>query len=447
VRADLRLGLTALAATLALAVGGCGGGKGPIRIGVLADCVGFFGPYNDFILGAAELPLLERGARLAGPGPGDGVESATVAGRRVELLTGCTEGTFYTTLIAEVRRLVEREGADVIIGPTGQADGIVLRDYARRHPDVTFVLAASSAQEATLRDPAPNVFRFGADSAQWVAGLGGYAYHELGWRTAATVAENASGSWPQVAGFVAEFCALGGRVVDRLWTPAYSPDFSLLPPYAARVLKGVDGVALFPAFYQDTVGFAREYAKAHPDLPRHLVVGPAPFWGPATFRAGGRLLEGVVTDYTQPFESRSPAWLTYARGFREFFPGLAPQPAAPADDPIAIPYYDAMEAVLEALERAHGDLSHGERNLRAALSSVVLDSPNGRIRLDADRQAIAPAYLSRVELDRHGKPVVRTLRVVPNVEQTFGGLFNGHTPPPSSAAPACRRAQPPPWAK
>src|SRR5262245_11986305 len=87
-RADLRLGLTALFAVLALAAAGCGGGgdRTPIRIGVLSDCVGFYGAFNDYVLGAAELPLLERGARRAGRNPSDGVESARVAGKAVELL-------------------------------------------------------------------------------------------------------------------------------------------------------------------------------------------------------------------------------------------------------------------------------------------------------------------------------------------------------------------------
>jgi branched-chain amino acid transport system substrate-binding protein len=299
-----------------------------------------------------------------------------------------------------------------------------------------------------LRRPAPNVFRFVPDGAQWVAGLGSYAYHELGWRTAATVAENSSGSWPQVAGFIAEFCALGGHIRGRLWTPPYSPDFALLPPYAAKVPSGVDGVALFPALYQDTIGFAREYKKRHPDLARRLIIGPGPFIGGiGTLKGTGRLLDGVATGFSSPFESTSPAWLAYARGFRTFFPGLSPQPSAPADHPIALPCRDAMEAALVALERVHGDLSDGERGFMAALSHLVLDSPSGRIRLDSHRQAVGPSYLSRIELDKHGQPVVRTLRVVPDVEQTFGGYFSRDTAPPSSVAPACKRERPPPWAR
>jgi branched-chain amino acid transport system substrate-binding protein len=434
---------------IALGAGGCGGGTTPIRIGVLSDCVGNLGPYNETVLAAAELPLLERGARLAGHTPSDGIAHARVAGRRLELLTGCTEFGFYSTLLAETRRLVEQERVDVVIGPIGIADGVVLRAYARHHPAVVFLLAYSSAQEPTLRDPAPNVFRFEPDGAQWVAGLGGYAYRTLGWRTAVTVAENSSFAWPEVAGFVAEFCSLGGRIVDRLWTQPYVPSGfgARLPEYAAKVPAGVDGVALFPNVYQDTVGFSRSYARRRGRLANHLLVGPLAFNDPTVLRASGRLFTGVVTALNQPFASKRPAFLEYRRDFGTFFPGLRPQPAAPTDHSIAIPYRDSMEAVIEALERTGGDLSHGGRAFRAALAAVVLDSPNGRIRLDRDRQAIAPAYLSRVVLDRRGTPVLRTLRVVPEVEQTFGGYFSGNTAPPSAIAPACRRAPPPPWAR
>jgi hypothetical protein len=43
--------------------------------------------------------------------------------------------------------------------------------------------------------------------------------------------------------------------------------------------------------------------------------------------------------------------------------------------------------------------------------------------------------------------VMRTMRVVPDVEQTFGGYFSGTTPTPTRTTPACRRATPPLWAR
>jgi Periplasmic binding protein len=249
-----RLGLAAVAVALALAAGGCGGSAEPIRIGVLSDCFGFFGAYNDIVLAGLELPLLERGARLAGRKPSDGIVGAKVAGRPDRV--ACTGTTFFNTLIEQTRRLVEIEGVDVVIGPTwGPTDGFVLRDVAERYPDVAFVPGVSLAPEETLRDPAPNLFRFTPDYAQQTAGLGNYAYRELGWRTAAIVASDWSPVWPRVAGFAAEFCALGGRILDPMWRPGGAP---IGAEVAASVPRDVDGVALFPASsFLDWSGFAR----------------------------------------------------------------------------------------------------------------------------------------------------------------------------------------------
>jgi hypothetical protein len=71
----------------------------------------------------------------------------------------------------------------------------------------------------------------------------------------------------------------------------------------------------------------------------------------------------------------------------------------------------------------------------------------GRIQLDSNRQAVASNYLNRVATDAKGRPTFRTVRVVPNVEQTFGGYFRPGDQPPSRTSPACVKRTPPPWAR
>ena len=93
---------------------------------------------------------------------------------------------------------------------------------------------------------------------------------------------------------------------------------------------------------------------------------------------------------------------------------------------------------------ARGDLSAPNFTFACGLE---LDSPTGRIHLDRDRQAVVSNYLSRVVTDAKGKLMIRTLRVVPNVEQTFGGYFGARSAAPSRTDPLCRRAAPPPWAR
>jgi branched-chain amino acid transport system substrate-binding protein len=416
------------AAVLLLAVG-CGGSKAEtFRIGILSDCYGPVSSLHEPIVASAELPLLERGARLRGKQPSSGIKSARIAGRPVELAIGCVAGN--DDVIAEARRLVEEEGAQAIVGPINPEEGMILSRYARRQPDTAFLIQPSAAPEATLRDPAPNVFRFAPDSAQGAAGVGTYAYRNLGWRSAAVVGDDAPFSWEEAAGFVAEFCALGGRILGRTWITVGTN-----PAGAVSKIPGTaDGVFLAPAV-SPMLGFVKRYGALHRDLSKRLVSTTTLLYDPTVLPVA----TGVVAAGPVPFQPTA-SLRAYADAFTKAFPTI---PAAVAIGPAAIPYRDGVEAVLEALERAHGVA--GEPLLRT-LARVRVDSPSGRIRLDRDRQAIVSSYLSRVGRDASGKPTIRTLQVVPGVEHTFGGYFRPSDPPPSRTSPACRKGPPPRWA-
>lgn len=424
-----RAGL-ALVVALALWLGaGCGGSKSQaFRIGVLSDCYGPFSTLHEVIVASAELPLLERGGELRGKQPSNGIEGTEVEGRPVELEIACVAGN--DEVIPEARRLVEEGGARAIVGPLDPQQGMVLREYARRQPETAFLIQPSGAPELTLTDPAANVFRFASDAAQFVAGAGTYAYRRLGWRTAAIVADDIPYSWAGVAGFVAEFCSLGGRVVDRTWIPVGTDAAASVPriPHA-------DGVYLGPAL-SPMVGFIRRYAALHHDLSRRLVSNAVLLYDPTVIAQA----RGVVVAGSLPLEPTA-AEAAYASSFEKAFPAIPP---AVAVSPTTVPYRDGVEALLEAFARSGGATG---RPLLEALARLELDSPMGRIHLDGHRQAVGPNYLSRVATDAKGKPTIRTVRVVPNVEQTFGGYFRPGDRPPSETSPACVKRTPPPWAR
>jgi branched-chain amino acid transport system substrate-binding protein len=68
------------------------------------------------------------------------------------------------------------------------------------------------------------------------------------------------------------------------------------------------------------------------------------------------------------------------------------------------------------------------------------------VRLDANRNAIQPAYVVKI-VKTGGSLGFRTIKTIPNVNETFGGLFGPSSPSPSRTAPACKKGTPPPWAK
>ena len=98
----------------------------------------------------------------------------------------------------------------VLISPLSGDEGIAVKNFSKTHPELTFINAASGAQETTFPDPSPNFFRLNMDGAQWPAGLGDYAYNNKGYKKVATVGEDYSFVYTQVFGLILEFCGLGG---------------------------------------------------------------------------------------------------------------------------------------------------------------------------------------------------------------------------------------------
>ena len=105
-----------------------------------------------------------------------------------------------------------------------------------------------------------------------------------------------------------------------------------------------------------------------------------------------------------------------------------------AGDPSDVYAYDAVELALQAIAYAHGDLSHGERRLMAAMRQVRCRHAHRPAHARPHQRAVAPNFLIRVRRD--GKLVPAAVGVIPKVEKTFGGYFSP-TSPPDSRDTAC----------
>ena len=72
------------------------------------------------------------------------------------------------------------------------------------------------------------------------------------------------------------------------------------------------------------------------------------------------------------------------------------------------------------------------------LSTMTLEAPYGNVTLDENRQGIIDTYVAQLVLDEEsGEVVQKTVAIIPQVDQTFGGTFGPDTPPPSRDFPGC----------
>ena len=455
----------ALVAAVALVVAGCGGSnkkekttaaapastapstpattgsKSPIRIAVLSDCQGAFGAFDNQDLAGVVAAFSEyTGARPKDPKkPRAGWTGGAINGHPLKLVgIGCSNDK-ADTAIKETRRLMEQLKADIMIGPLSGDESIAVANYAKQHPDKTFVDGSAGAQDTTLKVRAPNFFRFNGDGAQWNAGLGDLAYNKLGWKTAAVIADDYSFAWTSAAGFIAEFCAAGGKVTKRVFPPLNTTDYS---SYAQQLPSNVDGtfVAVGGA---GLIPFLKAYQQAHGTLDGKKFIGNL-FWSTPGLldQLGGRVAGAYAGGAGTAGDLNTPAAQDYAtKVIGKWFtaiPGAGPDtsPAPQAASTFTYGYYANTWGLIKGLQAVKGDISGGQKALQGALGKVTLDGPYGPVKLDKNRQAIIDVYYAKLALN--GKKITaQTVAKIPNVDQTFGGTFSETTPAPGRTFPPC----------
>ncbi|MFM7533178.1 MAG: ABC transporter substrate-binding protein, partial [Rubrivivax sp.] len=192
------------AAALAAAAGSAWAQQGaPIKIGVLATLEGPFAAGGADGMRGAELAIRQR--------------NGMVAGRRIEMVRASSNANPDVAVNA-VRKLVEQDKVDLVVGPLSGGEGIAVKDYAKTQPNMTFINGGSGAQATTLVNPSTNFFRFNTEGAQWMVGLGKAAW-DKGYKRVMIIAEDYAFPYSQVQGFMSEFCRLGGKVPVKAWVP------------------------------------------------------------------------------------------------------------------------------------------------------------------------------------------------------------------------------------
>lgn len=373
-----------------------GPAAGEIVIGVLATLEGAFALFGEDAVRGVELAVAEFGG--------------AIAGKKIRLVKESTDATPQVAR-EKARKLIEQDKVDLIVGPLSGDEGLALRDYAKTIPNKTIVNGTSAAQDTTLRDPAPNFFRFSTDGVQWMAGLGTYCYQVKGYRRVATLGEDYSYPYSQVAGFLLEFCRLGGDCVAQFWVPIGTKDYSSV---ISSMPSDIDAIYVILGG-SDAVNFLKAYSD---------------FGGKAALIGGSSTIDQNVLETKGPLRQRvigipgagpvaadnpDPAWKAWVEQYRKQFPQGLSTPSL-----FCWGYYVNTKGLLLGLQAVNGDLSDGQKKLQAALAKVEFDGPTGHIKLDKNRQAIANNFVTEVAEGPDGTLYNKLVKVVEGVNQTLG---------------------------
>jgi branched-chain amino acid transport system substrate-binding protein len=333
-------------------------------------------------------------------------------GKELEIVRGSSDASPDSALRA-AKKLVEQDKVEILIAPLSGSEGIALRDYAKTQPQVTFLNGCSGAQETTYVTPAPNFFRFNVDGAQMQWGLGDYIYNVKHYKKIATIGEDYSFIYTQVFGLALDYCQAGGQITKRIWVPLGTKDFasviSALPDDVDAIYLGLGGA--------DALNFLNQYVQAGGNA---KLIGGTIMVDQSILSTKGKAkdaLVGVAAAGPQGDTSDDPKWQAFVKAYQAAWP---PEKRFTSPSLCATNYYDETTAALQALDKVNGDLSDGHKKLREVLASLVLDAPNGQMKLDSNHQAIGLSFVTEVVKDKNGDLINKVVKVVPNVNQTLG---------------------------
>jgi ABC-type branched-subunit amino acid transport system substrate-binding protein len=373
-------------------------GGGTIKIGVLVALEGAFAAGGADGVRNVELALKQV--------------NNMIAGRRVEIVVAPTD-TRPDTTIRQARKLIEQDRVDFIIGPLSGSEGIAMRDFAKTIPGHVVINGISGALETTWVDPAPNFYRFNLDGSQWGFGLGSYVVKTKGWRRVVTIAADYSFGYTNFMGFAVDYCKAGGDIVQRFWQPLGQSDFGAiiaqLPDNIDAIYLGLGGT--------DAINFLNQYQQAGE---RTRLIGGTIMADQTVLTARGRAKDALVgTPTSGPFAVDNPdaAWQAYVKLYQDSFPAAQ---RFPTPSLFGLGYYVATLAAIRGLEAAGGDLSNGQARFKAALNTLQLDSPIGRITLNENRQASGSVFINEVVEGPGGTLTLKMAGRTDNVTQTLG---------------------------
>ena len=321
----------------------------------------------------------------------------TFAGRKVEFISADTGGNPAGTK-TKTQELVERSQVDAILGPLAAFELLAITDYIAQHK--TPMLSLAGAEDITQRRPNPYFLRPSATSAQAMHPMADFAAKELKLKRVVTISEDFAFGHEQMGGFQQTFEAAGGKIVNKIWPPLVTPDYT---PFVAQIAD-CDGVCQGFAG-SNPLRFMKTYAAAGLKFP---VVTGETGGDDALLRSFGDEALGLYSSCPYTLDLNTDSNKRFIAAMQKDYgvdPGF-----------YAAGLYVATQVVDEALKKASGQSDDREAFTKVMRSVDLKDTPRGPIKFDHLGNVVGDFYIRHLE-KANGKYINKTVKTYNNVSQ------------------------------
>ena len=363
---------------------------GPITIGVLAPSTGPFATYARDIIDGARLYSDEVGGQLGR--------------RKLEMVVEDYQ-TRPDVALTKIRKLVERDRAQAIVGLVLSAAALAVKDYVNAQKVPLLISGFAVAESLTLQQ-SPYVYRLTYSAAMTGAPIGQWTYRHLKARKAAIIASDSVGPLELMMAWARAFEESGGKVVQEIYPPLSTADMA---PWVAKLRQDVDVIGV-QTVGADGVRFVKQYQEYGLKGKIPLVDASVGVSEISLLPAAGDAAVGVYNSQPYQYTIDTPRNRKFVQAFRSKFGRDPGSPAAFT--------YAAMAAIDQAVNATGGNIEDSARFVEA-LRRTDVETPQGRVRFDRYQNVVSDIYISRIDKvgDQIVPVVVETIR---NVDQFLG---------------------------
>jgi branched-chain amino acid transport system substrate-binding protein len=323
----------------------------------------------------------------------------TFAGRKIELIAADTGGN-PAGAKTKASELIERDKVDVILGPLAAFELLAITDFIAQQG--TPLLSLAAAEDVTQRKTNPWIMRPSATSAQCCHPMGDYAAKELKYKRVATISEDLAFGYEGMAGFQRVFEEAGGKVVQKLWPPLVTPDYT---PYIAQI-GNVDAVMNGFAG-SNPVKFLRAYADLGLKA-RIPLLGGWTAMDDALLKSLGEEAVGVISAHWYSADGTTPSNQQFVADMQKDYGALPGGYSAGM--------YIAGQVVEAALTKTGGKSDDKKVVMEAIRGVSLTDTPRGPLRFDHLGNVVGDVFIRRCER-KDGRLVNTVIKTYPNVSQ------------------------------
>jgi branched-chain amino acid transport system substrate-binding protein len=338
--------------------------------------------------------------------------SGRAGGREVQLLKEDDEAK-PDVGITKVKKLVERDRADFLVGPVSSVVALAVRNYVHEQGTPLVVPVAFTRVLTSPQQASPGIFRLAETTDQSNFPMGAWMVKHTKYRKVIVMATDFVAGRHAVEAFMAGFKAAGGEIVKEIYAPLNTPDFA---PYLAQA-GSLQADAVYAWFAgADAIRFVKQY-KEYGLAGRLPLTGHGVLTDDTVLPAIGDAALGIVTMHGYSATVDNPENRAFVRDYEAAYKVW---PSRYSEGGWAT----AM-LIVEAVETLKGDLSDRTRvreALRGALGKIKL--PRGPVQFDAYRQVIAPILVTRTE--KQGSRIVNAVvdRIASVSQESTWGWWN-----------------------